>query len=159
MPLLKSRSKKSMSKNIETEMDAGKPQKQAVAIAYSIMKRAKKNKMAQGGLSDPEDQKSVDEMRISEYFPTYDDRKQEDPEGYSSSNKRVESDRSNSSNEDVEDESLQERMVMEHPRGPDRQSETLFDGKNERIDAYEKELDDDDIVRRIMKKRAMRQSD
>ncbi len=40
-----------MSKNIETEMDAGKPQKQAVAIAYDIMRRAggSPEKMAEGG--------------------------------------------------------------------------------------------------------------
>ena len=49
MPLLKSKSKKAISKNIETEMNAGKPQKQAIAIAYSVMKRAKKKKMAEGG--------------------------------------------------------------------------------------------------------------
>lgn len=35
MPLQKGSSKKVISKNIKTEMAAGKPQKQAVAIAYS----------------------------------------------------------------------------------------------------------------------------
>jgi len=45
MPLLKG--KKNMGKNIKTEMEAGKPQKQAVAIAYSMLKR--KKKMAKGG--------------------------------------------------------------------------------------------------------------
>ena len=35
MPLEKGKSKKAISKNIKTEMHAGKPQKQAVAIAYS----------------------------------------------------------------------------------------------------------------------------
>lgn len=42
MPLDKSGSKKSVSKNIKTEMAAGKPQKQAVAIALSVKRRAKK---------------------------------------------------------------------------------------------------------------------
>lgn len=46
MPLLKGKSKKAFSKNVESEMDEGKPQKQALAIAYS-MKR--KKKMASGG--------------------------------------------------------------------------------------------------------------
>lgn len=41
MPLVKSSSKKSISKNIKTEISAGKPQKQAVAIALSIAKKAK----------------------------------------------------------------------------------------------------------------------
>lgn len=35
MPLSKGKSKKAFSQNIKTEMNAGKPQKQAIAIAYS----------------------------------------------------------------------------------------------------------------------------
>jgi hypothetical protein len=48
MPLIPGKSKKSFGKNVETEMDAGKPQKQALAIAYA-MKRKGKKKMAEGG--------------------------------------------------------------------------------------------------------------
>jgi hypothetical protein len=44
MPLEKSTSKKAFGKNIEAEMHAGKPQKQAVAIAYSEKREAQKNK-------------------------------------------------------------------------------------------------------------------
>ncbi len=40
MPLVKSKSKKSVSKNIETEMEHGKPQKQAVAIALNVARKA-----------------------------------------------------------------------------------------------------------------------
>lgn len=40
MPLKKSSSRKAMSANIKTEMAAGKPQKQAVAIAYSVARKA-----------------------------------------------------------------------------------------------------------------------
>jgi len=36
MPLKKGKSEKSFKSNIKTEMEAGKPQKQAVAIAYSM---------------------------------------------------------------------------------------------------------------------------
>ena len=44
MPLIKSASKKAVSKNIKTEMKAGKPQKQAVAIALSVQREAAKKK-------------------------------------------------------------------------------------------------------------------
>ena len=40
MPLKKSKSKKAFSANIRAEMNAGKPQKQAVAIAYSVKRKA-----------------------------------------------------------------------------------------------------------------------
>ena len=46
--------KKSMSDNIKTEMDNGKPQKQSVAIAYDIMRKAKAKKMARGGYVEEE---------------------------------------------------------------------------------------------------------
>lgn len=44
MPLKKGYSKKSVSANIRTEMAAGKPQKQAVAIALDVARRARKKK-------------------------------------------------------------------------------------------------------------------
>lgn len=50
MPLDKSKSKQAFSKNVSTEMDAGKPQKQALAIAYATKRRNKK--YAKGGPVD-----------------------------------------------------------------------------------------------------------
>lgn len=41
MPLDKSGSKQSVSSNIKTEMAAGRPQKQAIAIALSTQRAAK----------------------------------------------------------------------------------------------------------------------
>lgn len=40
MPLTKGKSPEAFSKNVSTEMDAGKPKKQALAIAYSVKRKA-----------------------------------------------------------------------------------------------------------------------
>ncbi len=44
MPLTKSPSKQAFQKNIKAEIKAGKPPKQAVAIAYSVKREAKATK-------------------------------------------------------------------------------------------------------------------
>lgn len=47
MPLVKgkkARTREGFSENIKREMEAGKPQKQAVAIAYSEARRSKKKR-------------------------------------------------------------------------------------------------------------------
>lgn len=51
MPLVKgnaAKSKKGFSENVKTEMAAGKPQKQSVAIAYSEARGGKKKKARKG---------------------------------------------------------------------------------------------------------------
>jgi len=56
MPLIKSASPKAFAQNVRTEMHAGKPQKQALAIAYSAAGEGKNkrpsNTSTQGG-ADP----------------------------------------------------------------------------------------------------------
>lgn len=51
MPLIHGKSKKAFSENVRTEMEHGKPQKQALAIAYSVMRRSG-HKMASGGICE-----------------------------------------------------------------------------------------------------------
>lgn len=50
MPLIQGKSKEAFSKNVSTEMHAGKPQNQSVAIAYSEKAKAEHRKhLAMGG--------------------------------------------------------------------------------------------------------------
>ena len=44
MPLIKDIGKKALEKNIKTEIAAGKPPQQAVAIAYAVKREAAKKK-------------------------------------------------------------------------------------------------------------------
>ena len=48
MPLNKSGSKKAVGQNIKAELDAGRPKKQAIAIALSVQRKAG-DKAAHGG--------------------------------------------------------------------------------------------------------------
>lgn len=42
MPLIKSASKKAFEKNVRAEVNAGKTKRQAVAIAYSVQREARR---------------------------------------------------------------------------------------------------------------------
>jgi hypothetical protein len=53
MPLVKSGSRKAVSTNIRREMEAGKPQKQAVAIALDVQRRARRHKMPENASHAP----------------------------------------------------------------------------------------------------------
>jgi hypothetical protein len=56
MPLVKSKSPTAFRKNIKAEVAAGKPVKQAVAIAYAVKRKAKKR--VSSGLSRHRHQRS-----------------------------------------------------------------------------------------------------
>ena len=63
MPLIKSKSKKAMSKNIATEMHHGKPQKQAIAIAYAVRRKAMKHKAHGGEIEQAMSQHAKKELK------------------------------------------------------------------------------------------------
>jgi hypothetical protein len=65
MPLIKSKSDKAFKSNIKAEIAAGKPQKQAVAIAYSVKRKAKK---ASGG-NVAYDESEKETRRLPSYNP------------------------------------------------------------------------------------------
>lgn len=60
MPLMSGKSKQAFSTNVRTEMNAGKPQNQALAIAYNVRKHNKK-KYAKGGEVNPKLEAAHDE--------------------------------------------------------------------------------------------------
>lgn len=65
MPLMHGKSKKAFSKNVEIEMKHGKPQDQALAIAYSVKRKAKK--MASGGpVSAKSEQRPMPDQRAND---------------------------------------------------------------------------------------------
>lgn len=61
MPIIHGKSKKAMSDNISTEMQAGKPQKQSIAIAYNVQRKAKK--MAYGGAAEDDMEPGVPQRK------------------------------------------------------------------------------------------------
>lgn len=61
MPLIQGKSKKAFKKNVEIEMHAGKPQKQSLAIAFSVQRKNRK-RMAHGGMTHEDKRESEHEM-------------------------------------------------------------------------------------------------
>ena len=69
MPLQKGKSKKAFKHNIKAEIKAGKPQKQAVAIAYSVKRGGKKRVAKESTEKEPIDA-SFDSL-INKYLSDY----------------------------------------------------------------------------------------
>lgn len=60
MPLINGKSKESFVNNMKTEMNAGKPKAQSLAIAYAMKRKAKK--MAEGGFVEEETASGMEPM-------------------------------------------------------------------------------------------------
>lgn len=72
MPLIKGKSKKAFSHNVASEMDAGKPQDQSLAIAYN-MKRKNSKKMAYGGMAENDAEPSMPQAKPDNMRPAEDE--------------------------------------------------------------------------------------
>ena len=66
MPLIKSKLDAAFKSNLKAEMAAGKPQKQALAIAYSVKRRSR----ARGGMADGGDPSAIDTSNPISAFAT-----------------------------------------------------------------------------------------
>lgn len=66
MPLREGKSKEVIAENIRTEINAGKPQDQAVAIAYSKAGKSMKKDELAGGLADNKNPKDFDPKKLKE---------------------------------------------------------------------------------------------
>ncbi len=66
MPLIPGKSAKTVSKNIRTEMEHGKPQKQAVAIAMAVRRRNKAKNMNLGGRVEEIEREVSDDHLMAE---------------------------------------------------------------------------------------------
>jgi len=71
MPLIQGKSKKTFEKNVSTEMKSGKPQGQALAIAYNVKRKNQRKKMADGGEAKRSpawtEQQNVDQDRSEQF--------------------------------------------------------------------------------------------
>lgn len=56
MPLMHGKSERAFGHNVSAEMEHGKPQKQALAIAYAVKRKAERKKMAHGGFMREEEE-------------------------------------------------------------------------------------------------------
>lgn len=70
MPLIKGKSSNAFEHNVKAEMNAGKPQKQALAIAYATKRRAKR--MATGGMVNDDSVKQPD-IHVDDSFLSAED--------------------------------------------------------------------------------------
>lgn len=66
MPLSQGKSKKAFEHNIKAEVEAGKPMKQALGIAYSVKRKNQRKKMAQGGMAYKNDSAKTESRPMSE---------------------------------------------------------------------------------------------
>lgn len=134
MPLIHSKSKKAVGKNIEAEMKAGKPQKQSIAIALDIQRRApkKKKKMAEGG--------KVNESAASEHRPSTEETDKDSKEvSKNSGNKSPKHDSWTDKSTETQAQSNNGRKVkpIKHPSMvPTNAFSTKLSGEEDHLEMY-----------------------
>jgi hypothetical protein len=156
MPLIKRASKKALSKNIETEMHAGTPQKQALAIAFNTQRQARK-KMAFGGefmgkkdsqpaqpAPRPSDDQSNTEAAMDSIRKAFGPKKAKGGMMYAEGGEiRAGSHRPNADDEDEREMSMMEGASREHSQELDARDEHMS-GIDSARDKREMDMTDDE---------------
>lgn len=151
MPLFSG--KKNMSKNIKTEMAAGKPQKQSIAIAYNMAKRNKK--MARGGLVEGEASKKMESLNDSMHALNGDDWDEKDEAASNPSSKPMTEPKLDSGlDADLNDEES-DLLSQFRPGSPEMKAPKKFMADGGMITADSSDSDELDMVGKIMAHRKM----
>lgn len=159
MPLLKSKSKEAVGKNIKAEEAAGKPHKQALAIALSVQRAAKKKKkMAEGGeVESPKTQKMEFSDREADHITIYDHKDKDEQEGMDAIKKENYADGGMVDLDELSEEDPNEyyrlnQMAADHEQYDDSQLEHQPEDSNEHGHPMEDKHDRIAAIRRKMKK-------
>lgn len=142
MPLLLGKSKKTLSKNIATEMDAGKPQDQAVAIAYSKKREAQK-------MSDGDEASPTIERLVAKHVKKYMEGGMSYSEGGMVANGGDDEMSNLADSDSAEFDDLALRDDLTSTYGDD-------DNAGDSLDNVQENKDREDMISRIMRQRKMK---
>lgn len=151
MPLMTGKSDKAFSHNVRAEMDAGKPQRQALAIAYAMKRRGKK--MADGGMEE-EKASGYEKMPMGKGGFVHEEEESGYPEDLV---ERIMREHCYSKGGQVANETMGEKVDMEPNEFDDLVKDDDLDADypgSEEIGDEAVDHDEHDLVKRIMRSRS-----